>query len=414
MRLGRHLAALAIVAILLASRVAAAGPPTMGPADAVPEGRDGWGPIVVRDDGPLAIDLPVRLERGRIVVRAEAALEDRAWKTLERADLALEVIAEDLPGLDVPRTVEIRMVRDAADMQKAAPPGGRVPAWAAGVAYPRAGVLVVATYRGPSEIDVDDTVDHELAHLALGAALGDAAPRWLHEGFAYLHSTDWTWERAQTLAGMAWFGSTIPLDDLELGFPAQELPASRAYAQSYDFVAFLARRGRWADATDDGDRFPFQQFLVQVARTGDVDLAAQRAFGRRLPELFEEWRSDLKGRFMFLPVGLFLFAIWALGIVLLVLAWRRRRRQNRRRLDDWARQERAAAEAREREWAERGAPNPRLVPAVPVWGGPRWAPPGAPVSEPPEDDLDVLLEEEDEDGKPRPPPPPRRPPSAPN
>lgn len=404
MRFARSLAALAIVAMLLGN-----GPPSFREPTQAPVTMER------AQEGPLGMDLPIRLEQGRILVRAEAGLGDEAQRVLANADLTLQVIAEDLPGLAVPRVIEIRLVRDAADMQKVAPRGGRVPDWAAGVAYPRAGVLVVATFRGAGAIDVDDTVDHELAHLALGAALGDAAPRWLHEGFAYLHSTDWSWQRTQTLAGMAWFGSTIPLEDLDLGFPAQELPASRAYAESYDFVAFLARRGRWPEATDDGDRYPFQQFLVQVARTGDVEAAAQRAFGRRLPELFEEWRSDLKGRFMFLPVGMFLIALWFFAVVLLVLGWRRRRRQNKQRLADWARQERAAAAARERDFAD-GPPNPRLVPAVPVWSGPRWAPPDAQIVEPPEEDLDVMLEDkgDDDDGKPRPPPPPRRPPSAPN
>ena len=402
MRLVRLLVTIAMLAMLLGN-----GPASFREA---PPAEVATAPAA---EAPLAIDLPVRLEQGRIVVRAEASMADVARRLVERADLTLELIAEDLPGLAVPRTIEIRLVRESTDMQKAAPPGGRVPEWAAGVAYPRWGVLVVAAYRGPGTIDVEDTVDHELAHLALGAALGDAAPRWLHEGFAYLHSTDWSWQRTQTLAGMAWFGSVIPLDEIELGFPSQELPASRAYAQSYDFVAFLARRGRWADATDDGDRFPFRQFLVQTARTGDIDAAAQRAFGRRLPELFEEWRSDLKSRFMFLPVGLFLLSIWLIAILLLVLGWRRRRRQNQRRLDDWARQERAAAAARAREHAD-GPPNPRLVPAVPIWSGPRWAPPDEPIAEPPEDDLDVMLDDDDDDDEPRPPPPPRRPPSAMN
>ena len=60
-------------------------------------------------------------------------------------------------------------------------------------------VLVVAARRGPQTINVENVVDHELAHLALGAALGERAPRWLHEGFAYQHSAEWSLERTRTL-----------------------------------------------------------------------------------------------------------------------------------------------------------------------------------------------------------------------
>ena len=69
--------------------------------------------------------------------------------------------------------------------------------------------------RGSEVIETTATLRHELAHLALGAALGDRAPRWLHEGFAYQHSAEWSQERFETLATMAWMGSVIPLKELE-------------------------------------------------------------------------------------------------------------------------------------------------------------------------------------------------------
>lgn len=323
--------------------------------------------------------LPVERRQGRVRVRAEAGLEAKAAAIAARADATLALIADDLAGLPTPAVVDLRLVHDTGSMNRVAPDGAQVPAWAVGVAFPRRGVVVVATRRGAADLDVDGTVDHELAHLALGAALGPRAPRWLHEGFAYLHSTDWSWERAQTLAGMAWFGSVISLADLELRFPAEELPASRAYAQSYDFVAFLAKRGRWVEPTDDGDRYPFQQFLAAVAEHGDLDRAAVSAYGRPLADLFDEWHVALRDRFMFLPAALALGSLWLVAIALLLLAFRRRRRQNRQRLAEWDRIERAAAEARARDG---GPPVIRPI-STPPWTGPGWARPGAPVVEPP-------------------------------
>ncbi len=406
----RLLAILAMLAGLAASALAQtpgmrAAPPADDLGRAAPTRMSAQ---AARDATP-ALPLPFVTEDGRIVVRAEAGLEGLAVRVAARADEELRAIATDLRGLPVPDVVEIRLVHDAADLGRAAPPGRGAPAWAAGVAYPDVGVVVVATYRGPSSIDVGGTVDHELAHLALGAALGAAAPRWLHEGFAWLHSSDWSFDRTQTLTNMAWFGSVISLDDLQHGFPMEEAPASRAYAQSYDFVGFLARRGRWPEATDDGDRYPFQVFLAQLAATGDLDQAAQRAYGRPMSLLFEEWEADLEARYMFLPVGIALGLLWLFAVVLLVLGWRRRRRQNRVRLAEWDRREAdAAARFAEQARAERGdgpPPIPRLVPVVPVWSGPSWAPPGARVSEPADEDvdLDAVLEDDgdDDDDRPR-------------
>ena len=281
-----------------------------------------------------------------VTVTAAPGLEDVGRRLADASGAALARIAEDLPDLPVPRAVEIRVVRDTADMQGVSPPDRRVPAWAAGVAFPDLGLVVVATHKDGQPLEVLEVTKHELAHLALGAALGQRAPRWLHEGFAYQHSAEWTWERTETLAGMAWGNSIIPLEDLDISFPAAELPANRAYAESYDFVGYLAKRGRWEDTEDDGDRYPFRKFLAGVAKTGDLDAAATAAYGRPLGELFKEWKQDLSRRFVWIPAGLFAVLIWIVASILLVLAFLRRRRQNRRRLAEWDREEVAAAAAR--------------------------------------------------------------------
>jgi hypothetical protein len=291
--------------------------------------------------------LPVVVEGGEISVRAEPGLDELAKKLHQVSGPWLERIAADLEGLRQPEHIEIRLVDDAASMQDAAPPGRQVPAWAAGVAFPDLGILVVAVRRAGRPLDTVEVLHHELAHLALGAALGKNAPHWLHEGFAYQHSAEWTWDRTETLAGMAWAGSTIPIEELDASFPAEELPANRAYAESYDFVGYLAKRGRYEDSGDDGDRFPFRRFLAALARDGNVDRAALHAYGRPLRDLFEEWKRDLTQRYMLIPAGLFVLGLWVIAALLLLLAFLRRRRQNRRRLAEWDRQEaEAAARAR--------------------------------------------------------------------
>jgi hypothetical protein len=217
--------------------------------------------------------------------------------------------------------------------------------------------VVVATKREASPIDVHNVVIHELAHLALGAALGGRAPRWLDEGFAYLHSSDWSFARVRTLTGMVWTGDVIPLDEIERRFPAAESEVHRAYAQSYDFVAFLAKRGRYPDTADDGDRWPFQRFLILIGEGHDVYDASLEAFGAPLHDLFDEWRQDLRSRYMLLPIGMFALGVWVLAALLLIAAYIRKRRQNRTRLDEWERQEAEAHAGR------------TLVPLAPPPGG---------------------------------------------
>jgi hypothetical protein len=277
---------------------------------------------------------------GRIEMRYEAGLEDRARALRDVAEGHLARISADLIDLPVPQRVRVQLVRDSSSLAAVAPEGRGAPPWAIGVAYPDKGVMSVALRRGAQLVDAESTLRHELAHIALGVALGKHAPHWLHEGFAYQHSAEWSFERTETLAGMAWFGGIIPIQDLDRSFPREELPAHRAYAESYDFVGYLARRGRWEDRHDDGDRWPFRRFLTMVGQGTDIDAAAQRAFGKPIGQLFEEWREDLSKRYLLAPIGLIGLALWILCAVLLTLAFLRKRRLNRRRLGEWERQER--------------------------------------------------------------------------
>jgi hypothetical protein len=279
-----------------------------------------------------------------IEVRAEPGLESLAAEVARRAPGSLAAIREDLPGLPMPESIEIRLVKWTRDIPQAAPEGRGAPEWASGVAYPDLGIIVVATRDQAQTIDVHEVVAHELAHVALGTALRGRAPRWLDEGFAFVHTSDWSMARVHTLTGMVWFGNVLSLAELERGFPRRESEAHRAYAQSYDFVAFLVRRGRNPTEYDDGDRGPFRYFLMQIAGGRSARQAAVEAYGASLDQLFEEWRADLRQRYMVAPASLFSLAIWVLGAFLLVAAFVRRRGQYRRTLDQWERDE-AASEA---------------------------------------------------------------------
>ncbi|HUJ59753.1 MAG TPA: hypothetical protein VLX92_14715 [Kofleriaceae bacterium] len=298
---------------------------------------------------------------GRVTVRYEPGLEDQAQSVRADAELALAAISTDLGDLPVPRAITVQLVRDASELAEVAPAGRGAPPWAIGIAYPDLGVITVAMRRGAIVADPGSTLRHELGHLALGAALGERAPHWLHEGFAAQHSAEWSWDRSETLAGMAWFGGIIPIDELDRSFPAEESPANRAYAESYDFVGFLSRRGRWQDGSDQGDRWPFRHFLSELGHGATLDQAAIRAYGRPLHALFDEWRDSLSGRYLTAPIGLLGLAVWVLCAILLALAWWRRKRSNRRRIAEWDREERARGDA--------ARLRPIIVPPYVPWPG---------------------------------------------
>ncbi len=323
------------------------------------------------------LPLPVQVDGERVRVRAEAGLERWAERAAGRAPAALRAIYADLPDLPQPGLVEIRIVNDARDLARAAPPGRGAPPWADGVAYGDQAVVSVALWRGGQGIDFDRVLTHELAHLALDAALDDRAPRWLHEGFAYLHSSDWSWGRTNTLVGLAWSGDVIPLAELDRHFHGREDETGRAYAQSYDLVAFLTQRGRSAESGDDGDRWAFREFLQRLAIGESMDRAARASYHATLDQLYAEWYESLRQRYMILPIGLFSLGLWVLAAVLLVLAWLRRRRQNRQRLRDWARREAAEGESEDETGTEDGsepeahglsAPSPREAGGGSGWG----------------------------------------------
>jgi hypothetical protein len=276
-----------------------------------------------------------------LTVTAAPGLERLKAEVERMAPEAFEKILADLPGLPVPTIVDVRLVHQVKDMHEMTPDHHVPPAWADGVAYPDRGVIVVATYRGGQPIDVQNTVRHELAHLALNAALKRRVPRWLDEGFAFLHSEDWNLSRIETLTGMAWTHSTYPIHDLARYFPPDKHRANRAYAQAYDFTQFLARRGRYQDSADDGDRWAFRDFLKKIGDGKSADEAALDVYGSNISELSIEWLEDLRERYFAIPVGLFGAGLWVLAAFLLVIAYLRKTIRKRAVLAAWAMEEEA-------------------------------------------------------------------------
>jgi len=260
-----------------------------------------------------------RVSIGRVTLNYDPDLADEArelaayipawWSEMERA------LAGDLDD-----TLTINFVAHAGRIAEAT----GMPRWAAGVAHPPSGEIVIAKHAPDGGLsDLDALLRHEMAHVALYRATGgQPLPHWFHEGVAESFGNEVDLMRSQILAG-AVYGPGVPaLGELERNFRGVDpIAVTVSYAAARDFVNHV--RGR------DGDGSDLRQVMAELRRGTGFEAAWVKAFGRTLAELDGEWRSGLSGRFVWFPVisagGLPLAALSPLMVVAAV----RRRRQLR-------------------------------------------------------------------------------------
>jgi len=245
-------------------------------------------------------------------------------------------------GQPVLSEVRVAVARTPGEMTTLAPPNAPYPDYAAGVAYPEIGLvlLTVKPVHPNSQHDIGEVFRHELAHVALEDAVGGRpVPRWFNEGFAVLASGETSFVRMQTLMTATLADTLLTLPQMERTFPADENQANIAYAQAADVVRFLIRR-------EEEHRF---RGLVSRLRDGEtMDSALLNSYGEESTALEAEWREDVAKRYTFWPVLFSGSLIWAGTLGLFVVGWRRKRRKARAMLLRWEREEVAEDEARRR------------------------------------------------------------------
>ena len=267
--------------------------------------------------------------RGRIEVHYEPGLETTARELRDSAEDALERISADL--VDLPRAAarsSVQLVRDASSLRAVAPAGRGAPPWAIGVAYPDLGIISVAIRRGANVTDPVQTLRHELAHIALGAALGRARRTGCTK--ASRTSTRPSGRGSAPRRSPAWRGSAASSRSSSSTHrsPPRSCPRTartrRATTSSATCRAAAAGRTR----ADDGDRWPFRRFLHD-GRPGrrSRHRGDQRVRQAAAASCSRSGADDLSKRYLLAPIGLFGLALWVLCALLLVLAWLRKKRQ---------------------------------------------------------------------------------------
>jgi hypothetical protein len=233
-------------------------------------------------------------------------------------------------GMPVLNHVRIDVARTPSEMATLAPRGAPYPDYAAGVAYPEIGlVLLTLTPVHPSsEHDLAQVFRHELAHIALFDAVSGAhVPRWFNEGFAVLASGETSFVRLRTLWTATVADTLLPLSELDAGFPAEETDAEIAYAEAVDVVRFLVRQR---------ERFRFRTLVERLRAGQDFTLALKEAYSIDIVELEQEWREDVAKRYTFWPVLLSGSAVWMATLGLFVVGWRKRKQRAKATLARWA------------------------------------------------------------------------------
>ncbi|WP_082342660.1 peptidase MA family metallohydrolase [Vulgatibacter incomptus] len=229
---------------------------------------------------------------------------------------------ERLIGLPDGGPVEIRVGHGREEFRALQPGTRPAPGWAAGVAYPDLGLVVLDTQASSRSGDVRSVLRHELAHVALARVVRGRIPHWLTEGFALLYADEWTLSRSTVLARASAARALIPLEEIDRSWPRSPSDVDLAYAQSASIVAYLA--------SAEGGR-PFRALIASLTRGTAMDDAVIEAYGQ--PLLVQEiaWKKTLRARYAWLPLFLDHELLWGwAAVVLMIGAWRVRRRTRRR------------------------------------------------------------------------------------
>lgn len=281
-------------------------------------------------------------------------------------------------GVTVLPHVRVDVARTPGEMATLAPPEAPYPDYAAGVAYPEIGLVLLSLspVHPTNEHNLVQVFRHELAHVALfDAAAGRHIPRWFNEGFAVFASGESSFERLRTLWTASVADTLLPLKQLDATFPANESEAEIAYAEAVDVVRYLVRKR---------EHFRFHGLVERVRAGEDFASAMKDAYGVDMPLLEQEWREDVARRYTFWPVLLSGTFVWIGVLGLFVLGWRKKRKRAKLVLSRWAEEE--AREDAVREQLETPQPRVHIVLA-------RGAPQGLPQMPPPESEVPKVQHE---------------------
>lgn len=265
--------------------------------------------------------------------RESEALRDalpRAWR----------IVADDLGLGEIP-PLHIRLALNPEHLRQLSPKRARAPEFAVGVAYPRAGIILVSlSAEAPAtSLDPEKVLIHELSHIALRLAVGGRPlPRWFVEGLAIQHADENHLRRITTLFAAAARGEKLDLISINRGFSARSHQVNESYAASADLVRYLRAQSK------DESTFPL---LLDYLRDGrDFETALRLSYGFDLASLERAWLNDLRRRFPRVSLEGVSMLGFSIATLLAIAAGTKRIRRKKKRLKEMARDEEREEERR--------------------------------------------------------------------
>jgi hypothetical protein len=240
----------------------------------------------------------------------------------------LEAIARLVGLADIGTPITILLVPEQSDLARSTPP------WVAGFARGADAPIVLFPARSPSYPydSIEDVLQHEIAHVLIArAAVGQAVPRWFHEGLALAAERPWGVEdRMRAAVGLMRSVDPAALDRLFTGSQGEQ---ARAYAIAGAWLRDIMRRhgadtpARILRLMATGQRFATAHALT----TGETVETSAAIFWR------ESWWYQI------IPFVTSSVVLW-LGVTLLALfAIRTRKARNAARRRQWEEEERRTA-----------------------------------------------------------------------
>lgn len=267
-----------------------------------------------------------------------------------RAGPGLEGLAESvgndrglwgsMPGISdsvlAGQRVTIWFVEDLASLDSVGL--GRREPWVAGVADPERRLVGLRVDGAQRNVDrLRAVYRHEAAHVALHAATGGNASRWLHEGYAQIVSGTWDWREGWRLQFTLMRGGEGLLADIDMRFRSGRDPET-AYILAYTAV----------DALRSLAGEPGLRALFGALRSGrDFDAAVRDVYGLTAEQFEARWRDGVLDRYGWLYLLSRTAFVW-LGVTVLIIALGVARvRRDRRRLAEMKERERRESAALE-------------------------------------------------------------------
>ena len=281
----------------------------------------------------------IEREEGELLFRFKESDRRLVAHFIDETAEARARILSDL-SLDAPGPITIAVAATHEEFLSLQPSGSRVPRWAAGVAHPAHGLVVIKSPKIllGGQPDFAKVFLHEYSHVVLARAMGATpVPKWLHEGFAAYEAREWSLSRQTVLLKAILAGKLFSLRALTSSWPAGESEARIAYAQSWDLVGFILN-------TYGSEAFP--EFLRQLRMKGSLDRALRVAYGISAWGLEKAWLKQIKRRNAWIPLATSSGAIWFAASLIFLAGYMRKRHRAKLKMRLWEIEEALDAEDR--------------------------------------------------------------------